>query len=323
VAFDLPRIATLEQFAAELSKSLKTTEPLRTIGNQSDEEIAEMLSRTEVLVSPIYKAAWGAVAKNGTLRLVHSTGAGIDDIDLVSLPPGCRVCNVYGHERGVAEQAFMLVLALQKRLRKLDASLRRGDWTPELPYLSELRQRSLLILGLGHVGAELVRWGRFLDMDMTALTRSPSRERAERLGLTKWGRLDELGKYLPLADFVIVAIPATDETIDLIGEREFEQMKRTAYLINVGRARVVNEEALYNALLCGRIAGAGLDVWYQYPEGSEIQFPSRFPLQELDNVIMTPHKPTVETMEYRWAKIAENIRRFALGDSLENVVYTA
>ena len=98
-------------------------------------------------------------------------------------------------------------------------------------------------------------------------------------------------------------------------------MKPTAFVLNVGRARVINEEALYHALHTRRIAGAGLDVWYQYPETEkEKKLPSRFPLQELDNVIMTPHKPTIETMEYRWGEIAENIGRFARSEPLHNVV---
>ncbi len=311
-------------FAAELSKKLKVSHALTTIQDQTDSEIVKILSDTDVLVSGEFKAAWRGDKKTASPRLVHSVGAGVDGIDMASLPSGCTVCNVYGHERGVAEHAFMLMLALQRNLLGLDTALRKGDWTPQRVYLPELRQRNLLILGLGHIGAELARWGHFLDMKVTALTRSPSKQRNETPALCAVGSLSELEKHLPEADFIVVAIPCTPETESLIGEKEFQRMKPKAFVINVGRARVINEEALYHALHTRRIAGAGLDVWYQYPEGEQVKrLPSRFPLQELDNVIMTPHKPTIETMEYRWGKIAENIGRFARGEPLQNVVCTA
>jgi len=109
----------------------------------------------------------------------------------------------------------------------------------------------------------------------------------------------------------------------LISDEEFRKMKSTAFLVNVGRAKVVNEKALYEALKARRIAGAGLDVWYLYPErDSDKQLPSQFPLQELDNVIFSGHKPSMETMVYRMRKIAENIGRLYHGKTLENVVYT-
>jgi len=317
-------ILTSKDFAPELSAVLDTPHLLEIIPEQDDARTARMLLETDVLVWPEFRPEWRGTQENRRLRLVHSSGAGVDGIDRASLPPGCRVCNVYGHERALAEMAFMHMLALQKSLFRLDSALRRGDWTTDMRYLPELRNRNLLILGLGHVGSELVRWGQFMGMNVTALTRSPSKERAEKAGLRTIGSLSELGSHLRSADFVVVAIPASNETVDMIGEKEFRQMKPSAFLINVGRALVVNEQALYEALRTRRIAGAGLDVWYQYPEGSsDLRLPSRFPIQELDNVIMTPHKPTKETMAYRWGKIAENIGRFARGEPLENVVYTA
>jgi phosphoglycerate dehydrogenase-like enzyme len=319
-----PKVLVSQDFAPELSKVLTTPHILEIITDQSDARIAEILMDTDVFVSPEFRPEWRSTGENRRLRLVHSTGAGVDGIDRTSLPPGCSVCNVYGHERAVTEQAFMHMLVLQKNLFKLDSALRKGDWAPEFRYMPEMSGRNLLILGLGHIGSEMVRWGQFMGMNVTALTRSPSKERAEKAGLRTVGSLSELGSHLGTADFIVVAIPASTDTIDLIGEKEFKQMKPSAFLINVGRAKVVNERALYDALRTRSIAGAGLDVWYLYPEGlSDKQLPSQFPIQELDNVVMTPHKPSRETMTYRWAKIAENIGRFARGEPLENIVYTA
>ena len=315
------KIAVHKNFAAELGAALTIPHELATFQNESDGEMAALLANRDVLVWGAFKAAWRS-ARGCALRLVHSTGAGTDGIDFAGLPPGCVVCNVYGHERGVAEQAFLLMLALQRNLFGLDAALRQGNWTPQRPYLPELRGRSLLVLGLGHIGQELVRWGKFLEMNVTVLTRTPAKARDEKLPVPT-GELRKLAAFLPQADFVVVAIPAVAGTLDLIGEKEFRLMKPSAFIVNVGRGPVINEDALFEALHSGRIAGAGLDVWYQYPAAGQDRLPSRRPFQELKNVIMTPHKPTIETMAYRWKEIAENIRRFAGGEPLHRVVLAA
>jgi phosphoglycerate dehydrogenase-like enzyme len=108
----------------------------------------------------------------------------------------------------------------------------------------------------------------------------------------------------------------------MIGERELRMMKPTAYLINVARGEVVDEAALYAALSESRIAGAAIDVWYRYPEGSEPARPADYPFHELPNVIMTPHIAgwTAETFRHRWAAIDDNLRRLSGGEPLVNVV---
>lgn len=305
----------------ELEKLLgnETGIELQTTLGKTDEEIRQLLLETDFFVSPEFKPAWHS-HQNARLRVVHSTGAGTDAIDRASTGD-CVVCNVYGHERGVTEQVFMFMLALQKKLFTLDAALRQGDWSPRWPLLDELRNRRVLLLGFGHIGVEVARIAGVFDMTVTALTRSPAPERTRGLSLGHCGALSELDQHLPDADFIVIAIPNMPETVNLIGAKQFELMKPSAFLINVGRAAVVNEEALYQALSTRRIAGAGLDVWYQYPPSlDQKQLPAHFPFHELDNVIMTPHKPTTETMEYRWAEIAENVRRFARGENLKSVV---
>lgn len=292
---------------------------ITAIKDQSDEQIRDLLDDTDVLVSGGYKPEWRRETTKHPL-LVHSVGAGVDAISMPSLPKGTTVCNVYGHERGVTEQAFMLMMALQRRLLNLDRALRTGDWTPSRPYLSELKNNHLLILGLGHIGVELVRWGHFMGMQVSALTRSNSTSRAKELGLVGSGTLADLKQHLPKADFVVVAIPTAKETTDLIGQAELQLMKPTAFIVNVGRAPVINEDALYTALKDKVIAGAGLDVWYQYPVPGQKRLPATRPFHELDNVVMTPHKPTQETMDYRWGEIAKNIANYAAGQELKNVV---
>ncbi|MBL7700352.1 MAG: hypothetical protein JNK79_19460 [Chitinophagaceae bacterium] len=316
------RIVIHDLFIDEFKPFLDVTHTLKPLGKQSDAEIADLLCETDVLVADVFKRSW---RKDHlcAVKLVHSTGAGVDGVDISSLPKGCTLCNVYGHERGMAELAFMLMTALQRKLFAIDKLLRKGDWMHQVPYLPELRYRNLLIIGLGKIGQELMRWGNFLEMKVTALTRSPEKMRKEDTSHGTVSGLNDLTKYLPSADFVIVAVPATSDTINLIGETELKQMKPSAFLINIGRAAVVNEQALYQTLLNRNIAGAGLDVWYQYPETGQIKLPSSQPFYELDNVIMTPHKPTIETMDYRWREIAANIKRFTKGEPYKSIVHSA
>ena len=313
------KIVVPRLFAPDLGAQLMMPHELVPFSGQDDAAMAGLLADADVLVNGAYRPAWKPAA-GAPLRLIHSTGAGVDGIDFPSVPTGCTVCNVYGHERGVAEQAFMHMLALHKGLFRLDSALRKGDWVPERPYLPEMIGRHLLVLGAGQIGRELVRWGRFLGMEVTVLTRRPSGARASP-GVRRLGGLDELPAHLPQADFVVVAIPAAAGTIDLISAREFALMKSTAFIINVGRGPVINEPALYDALRTKRIAGAGLDVWYQYPKApGQIQRPAQCPFHELDNIIMTPHKPTAETMAYRWRAIAGNIVRLVAGEPLLRIV---
>lgn len=310
----------MRQFAGELAAQLTVPHELVPFGGEDDAAMASLLSEADALVSGAYRAGWRPAA-GSRLRLIQCTGAGIDGIHLPAVPSGCSVCNVYGHERGVAEQAFMHLLALHKGLFRLDAALRQGDWMPERPYLPEMIGHRLLVLGAGEIGRALVRWGRFLGMEVTVLTRRPA---LARLGpdVQHVGGLNELAQHLPTADFIVVAIPAAAGTIDLIGAPEFARMKPTACLVNVGRGAVVNEQALYDALRSRRIAGAGFDVWYQYPVApGEKRRPATLPFHELDNIIMTPHKPTAETMAYRWRAIAGNLARLARGEPLARVVH--
>src|SRR4029079_3520912 len=131
------------------------------------------------------------------------------------------------------------------------------------------------------------------------------------LGLARLEPMSELRAVLAAADFVVLAVPLTSETTGLIGERELRTMRRTAYLINVGRGGLIDEHALYRALRERWIAGAAIDVWYQYSVRGQQQAPASEPFHELDNIIMTPHVAgwTDGTVRYRWGVIADNLRR--------------
>jgi len=311
---------TIEPF----HRALTTPCTLVPAASARDEDVAPLLPGAEVIVTGKFTRAMAEQAD--ALRLIQTPGAGLDGIDLTAVPPGTAVCNVFGHERGIAEYAFMTMAALNRRLFRLDHELRAGDWSAYVgPPLPELQGRTLAIIGLGRIGAEIARWGRFLDMRVIAVTRTPNREQAAQLGMAWVDGLAALPRALGEADFVVIAAPLDAATRGLIGRAELAAMKPDAFLINVARGPIVDETALYEALRDRQIAGAAIDVWYRYPDGINPSLPSALPFHELDNVIMTPHiaGATDATFSYRWSVINENIRRLGAGESLLNVVKQA
>ena len=129
---------------------------------------------------------------------------------------------------------------------------------------------------------------------------------------------------LPHCDTVLIACALAPETKGLIDARRLALMKPGALLINVARAAIVDEDALYAALKDGHLGGAALDVWWQYPTANEPERrPSRRPFHELSNVLMTPHSSSSSeaTADRRWSAVAGNLDRFARGESLQNVVF--
>src|SRR5204863_9655937 len=135
--------------------------------------------------------------------------------------------------------------------------------------------------------------------------------------------LAELDRMLPQCDVVLIAAGLGPETKGLIDTRRLALMKPTALLINIGRAAIVDEEALYRALSGNQLGGAALDVWWQHwsPEHPDRR-PSRFPFHELSSVLMTPHCSgfTEGTADRRWGDLAANLDRFVRGEDLNNVV---
>ena len=290
-----------------------------------DEDVAPLLHGADVLLSRAFTP--GMTAAADSLRLIHTPGAGTNWIEFDAIPNHIAVCNVFGHEISITEYVFMAILALNRDLRNMDARFRAGDWSDRKsrPPGTEIRGQTLLVLGLGHIGAEVARVGRAFGMRVIGVTRNAGPERAIAAGVDECRSFEQLVEVLPHADFVVVAVPLDAATTGLIGERELAAMTQTGFLINVARGEVVAEEPLFFALRNRRIGGAAIDVWYRYPDGAESLYPSAFPFHELDNVLMTPHIAgwTRETFQHRWVAIDENLRRLSAGEPLLNVVKVA
>src|SRR2546426_3781918 len=287
--------------------------------------IVSRLSDVDVLVTLVFTREMGAAAKR--LKLVQVPGAGLDRIDRSALPAGASLANVYGHEIGIAEYVLGAMLTLTRGFARIDAALRRGAWesqwgvgSPPPPPWPELAGKTLGILGYGRIGHALARRARAFDMDVCAIRRDVTRSDAE--GLAFLGGPDALDEVLRRADYLAITLSLNDATRDLLGERELGLMKPTAVLVNVARAEIVDEDALYRALVDKRLGGAALDVWYRYPKEAGPTLPARRPFHELANVLMTPHVSgwTEGMLAARATLIAENIRRTARGEPPLNLI---
>jgi phosphoglycerate dehydrogenase-like enzyme len=125
------------------------------------------------------------------LRLVHTPGAGTDGLDLQATPPHVAVCNVFGHEAAIAEYALMAMLTLNRELFQVDRGPRQGDWGDRAPQ-RELRDRTVVVVGVGHIGAQVARYAQALRMRVTGITRAPAPRRRDELGLARLAGMADL-----------------------------------------------------------------------------------------------------------------------------------
>jgi phosphoglycerate dehydrogenase-like enzyme len=282
------------------------------------------LKDADVYVGPRFTEAMGAAAPN--LRLVHVGGAGYDGIDAAALPANVICANTFHHEGSIAEHIAAVLVALRRNLLGQDAALRSGVWSssvysPAISQPATLRGAVVTFLGFGHIGAAAWNLLKAFGAEGIAITRSGNVD-ADANGLRWTGATERLSEALSESDIVVVSIPLADETTGIIGAAELDDLGPNGLVVNVARGPVVDESAVYEALKDRRIAGAALDVWYQYPDSEGRGEPSALPFGRLDNIIMTPHSSgvTAETFRNRALEIAENITRLSNNEPLKNVV---
>lgn len=217
------------------------------------------------------------------LRVIGVHGAGFDNIDLAAARQfNIPVFNTPGRNaRSVAEHAITLMFALSKQLLQSNQAARAGDMAFRFrAQLRELHGQTLGLVGFGAIGQATGALALALGMQVQVFARSTTQEHLHALGMH---RADSLEALLGNCDIVSLHLPSVPQTHHLIGAEQLRQMKRSALLINTGRAPLIDEAALIEALQSGGIAGAGLDV-YAFDS-----MPADYPLLHLPNVLLTPH----------------------------------
>jgi phosphoglycerate dehydrogenase-like enzyme len=303
----------------------KTSEKLDTsvlFDIDDTQRLIPLLAEAEIVVSHVWKKDFPEAPR---VKLLQSVAAGIDLIDVPSLPSGVTICNVAGHEQAIAEYVLLTMLAWQHKLIDIATAFRGGVWSTGGgagggPTHGEIMGQTIGIVGYGKIGREVAKRAVGFGCTVIAANRSPVADKGDASEI--YG-LADIDRMLPRCDVVVIAAGLGPETTRLIDAERLRVMAPTAFVINIGRAGITDEDALYAALKEGRIGGAAIDVWWQYPTAAEpIRHGSRLPFHELPNVIMTPHcsSATDGARNRRFSTVAGNIDRYVRGEALNNVV---
>ena len=263
--------------------------------------------------------------------------AGVPDttLQLLREHPHISGHNLHHNAADTAEVAVALLFAAAKLVVPMDQRLRKHDWGSryEDSRAVALEGKTALILGYGQIGQRIARILVATGMHVIALRRTEASK--EDFGVCI-RPITQLQEFLPQANALIIALPQTSETVGLIGANEIDILPKEAILVNIARGAVVDEEPLFNALKTGKLHSAGLDVWYQYPqaaantvpgyfrapESASNTPPSKFPFNELENVVMSPHRAgtSIDTEPRRVRDLAAVIHAVARGEQPANKI---
>jgi phosphoglycerate dehydrogenase-like enzyme len=288
-----------------------------------NDSLAVALAGAEVLVTGnrSYLAETAAVIRaNGVaLRWIQFTTSGTDNAFKHGLPSGICVTNMAGLRAfSVAEQAFALMLGLVRKIGATEAARRDQNWVRDalIPVADNLAGKHLVIIGLGAIGQEIARKAKAFDMQVTVVTRS----RNPVAHVDRIRPREDLTAACAEADIVLMAALYEDGTDKLLSRGAIAALKPTAYVINIARGALVDEDALIEALAANRIAGAGLDVTVTEP------LPAGHRLWSMANVLLTPHiagAGSDGTGESIASVVTGNLRRWMAGEKLVKVVTEA
>ncbi len=245
----------------------------------SDEKLLEGLKGTQAIIPIRERTRFSAPLLKSLpdLELIAQTGNHAYHIDMAAATDAGIVVTLAPGGNSVTELTFGLMIAVMRRIPQSDAAMRRGEWPLVLGYV--LKGKTLGILGLGKIGAEVAQIARAFGMNVVAWGPTLTEERAKKSGATYMS----LEEVLKVSDVVSVHLKLSDQSKGLINETRLRLMKKTAYFINTARGAIVDEPALAKILREKAIAGAALDVFVEEP------LPQASPLAKLDNVVLAPH----------------------------------
>jgi len=319
-----------EEMAEELRRAVTSHCEIFTTQRPDDYEILiEGRAGEDLLAAP-------------SLRTIIVPFAGVPDstLKLLRAHPHLSGHNLHHNAADTAEVAVGLLFAAAKLIVPMDQRLRKNDWGSryEDSRAVALEGKTALILGFGQIGQRIARILLATGMNVIGVRRRLASgafsSQPSALSSVDVRTIAELDYLLPKANALIIALPQTGETMGLIGAEELSLLPRDAILVNIARGPIVDEEALYNALKNGHLHSAGLDVWYQYPsaaanavpgyfnapESASNTPPSQFPFNELDNVVMSPHRggTSIDTEPRRARDLAALLIALATGAEAPN-----
>ena len=252
-----------------------------------------------------------SILKATSVKWMHTFSAGVDSPFFVQLMErGVRLTNSSGATASpIAQTTVLYMLALSRNVRAWFQHQEKHEWTRY--EFTELDGARLAVIGMGPIGIEIARLGVALNMNVEAIRRTPSGDEP-----CPTFSFDQLHSVLARADWVAVALPLTDNTLQIFNSETFAILKPGACFINVGRGELVDEESLVATLQSGHLAGAALDVFATEP------LPPDSPLWDMDNVIITPHSSSASAQSgLRSEEIfLKNLARYVAGEPMVNEV---
>ncbi|PSL39832.1 D-3-phosphoglycerate dehydrogenase [Labedella gwakjiensis] len=270
--------------------------------------LAALADASAVLVRSATKVDAEAIAAAPHLKVIARAGVGLDNVDIkAATSAGVMVVNApTSNIISAAELTVGHILSLARHIPAAHSALAQGQWKRSAYTGVELYEKTVGIIGLGRIGALITARLQAFGVDVVAYDPYVTSARAQQLGV----RLLSLDELLAQSDFITIHMPKTPETTGMISTDQLALMKPTAFIVNVARGGLIDEDALHDALVAKSIAGAGLDVFVSEP-------PTGSPLLALENVIVTPHlgASTDEAQEKAGVSVAKSVR-LALGGEL-------
>lgn len=287
-----------------------------TDGADRSRLLADIIDVDAILVRSATQVDAEAIAAAPALKIIARAGVGLDNVDIkAATQAGVMVVNApTSNIVSAAELTVGHILSLARNIPAAHAALKNGEWQRSKYTGTELYEKKIGIIGLGRIGALIAARLQGFDTQILAYDPYVTSARAAQLGV----QLLSLDELLAQSDFITIHMPKTPETIGMIGDDAFAKMKETAYVVNVARGGLIDEDALYRALKEGKIAGAGIDVFVKEPS-------TDLPFFELDNVVITPHlgASTEEAQEKAGVSVARSVRLALAGELVPDAVNVA
>lgn len=300
----------IPEYVDRFQRLLKESqENLQLLVCKNKEQVNQAIDKADIIFSG-HTFPVDLISKARNLKWIQSMSAGVENYARSKLiPPNVIITKIKGIFGPImSEYVVGYILAITQNMKKVFHNQKKRCWQPFV--VDSIRHKTVGVMGLGSVGAYIAYQVYLMGAVVIALE-----EQEKRLPyVSQEYPVTEIEEFLGRADFVVLTVPLTDATEGIMGEKEFKMMKKGAYLVNVSRGPLVQEEALLKALKQGTIAGAVLDVFNKEP------LPEDHELWDLDNAIITPHISGPDIPEEIAKVFIENLKRFEEGKKLVGVV---
>ncbi|WP_029150941.1 phosphoglycerate dehydrogenase [Microbacterium indicum] len=312
-----PVVLLAEQLSPATIEALGPDFDVRSVdGTDRSSLFSALETASAVLIRSATKMDAEAISHAPNLKVIARAGVGLDNVDIkAATTAGVMVVNApTSNIISAAELTCGHIVSLARHIPQADASLSTGAWKRSSFTGTELFEKTLGVVGLGRIGALVTARMQAFGMRVVAFDPYVSAARAQQLGV----ELLSLDELVAQADFLTIHMPKTPETTGMIGAEQLKAMKKTAYVVNVARGGLIDEQALAEALDAGEIAGAGLDVYTSEP-------PADTTLTGRANVVSTPHlgASTDEAQEKAGVSVAKSVKLALEGDLVPDAVNVA